>query len=172
MQALDNSITVYLARTWFGGTKLTSRQGHGPANPSWVPVANETMRRIAAKIGGFPLGNVGEIVDIPMTAHFIGGCVIGETAATGVVDAYQRVFGHPGLHILDGSAISANLGVNPALTITAQAERAVALWPNNGDADPRPPLGARYQRVDPVAPRKPAVPAGAPAALRLPRSPA
>jgi cholesterol oxidase len=169
MQALDNSITVYLTRTWFGGTKLTSRQGHGPPNPSWVPVANETMRRIAAKIGGFPLGNVGEIVDAPMTAHFIGGCVIGETAATGVVDAYHRVFGHPGLHILDGSAISANLGVNPALTITAQAERAVAMWPNKGDADPRPPLGTQYRRVTPVAPCSPVVPADAPAALRLPR---
>ena len=168
MQALDNSITVCPTRTWLGRTKLTSRQGHGPPNPSWIPVANETMRRIAARVGGFPLGSIGEVADIPMTAHFIGGCVIGATAATGVVDPYQRVFGHPGLHVLDGSAISANLGVNPALTITAQAERAVALWPNNGDTDPRPPPGARYQRVTPVAPRIPAVLAYAPAALRLP----
>jgi cholesterol oxidase len=168
MQALDNSITVYPKRTWLGRTKLTSRQGHGPPAPSWIPVANETMRRIAARIGGFPLGSIGEVAGKPMTAHFIGGCVIGETAAAGVVDGYQRVFGHPGLHVLDGSAISANLGVNPALTITAQAERALALWPNNADADPRPPLGAGYRRVAPVAPRSPAVPAHAPAALRLP----
>ena len=56
------------------------------------------------------------------------------------------MYGHPGLHVVDGSAISANLGVNPALTITAQAERAMALWPNKGDGDPRPPLGAPYQR--------------------------
>ncbi|HYH35631.1 MAG TPA: cholesterol oxidase, partial [Nocardioides sp.] len=68
----------------------------------------------------------------------------------------------------DGSAISANLGVNPSLTITAQAERAMAFWPNKGDADPRPPLGAAYQRLDPVAPRSPAVPESAPAGLRLP----
>ena len=64
-------------------------------------------------------------------------------AQTGVIDRYQRVYGHPGLHIVDGSAVSANLGVNPSLTITAQAERAMALWPNRGDADPRPPLGSR-----------------------------
>jgi cholesterol oxidase len=62
--------------------------------------------------------------------------------------------------------VSANLGVNPSLTITAQAERAMAFWPNKGEADPRPPLGSSYTRVSPVAPRSPAVPASAPAALR------
>ena len=109
-------------------------------NPDWIPAANEAMRRIAAKIGGFPLSSAGEMVNIPMTAHFLGGCVIGDGADSGVVDAYHRVYGHPGLHVVDGSAISANLGVNPALTITAQAERAMALWPNRGEADPRPAL--------------------------------
>jgi cholesterol oxidase len=64
--------------------------------------------------------------------------------------------------------VSANLGVNPSLTITAQAERAMSLWPNAGEDDPRPPLGSRYERLTPVPPRNPAVPAGAPAALRLP----
>jgi cholesterol oxidase len=85
-----------------------------------------------------------------------------------VVDGYQRVYGHPGLHIADGSAISANLGVNPALTITAQAERAMAYWPNQGEAEPRPAIGTAYQRISPEAPRRPAVPESAPAALRLP----
>jgi cholesterol oxidase len=66
---------------------------------------------------------------------------------------------------VDGSAVSANLGVNPALTITAQAERAMSLWPNKGEADPRPAPGERYQRLAPVAPRNPAVPANAPATL-------
>jgi cholesterol oxidase len=167
MQALDNSITVKPRRTWSGRIKLTSEQGHGTPNPSWIPVANEVMRRIAANIGGFPLGSVGEIADIPMTAHFLGGCVIGDRASSGVIDPYHRVYGQPGLHVVDGSAISANLGVNPALTITAQAERAMALWPNQGEADPRPALGAAYQRLAPVAPRNPAVPPSAPAALRL-----
>jgi cholesterol oxidase len=168
MQTLDNSITVYPTRTRIGRIKLTSRQGHGAPNPTWIPAANEAMRRIAAKIGGFPLSSVGEIADIPMTAHFIGGCVIGDGADSGVVDPYHRMYGHPGLHVIDGSAISANLGVNPALTITAQAERAMALWPNRGEADPRPALGAAYRRLAPVEPRSPVVPPSAPAALRLP----
>jgi cholesterol oxidase len=82
------------------------------------------------------------------------------------------VYGHPGLHIVDGSSVSANLGVNPSLTITAQAERAMAFWPNQGEEDYRPALGQPYERLSPVAPKAPAVPAGAPAALRLPISPA
>ena len=78
------------------------------------------------------------------------------------------MFGYPGLHIVDGSAISANLGVNPSLTITAQAERAMAFWPNKGEADTRPALGASYERIEPVRPASPAVPDDAPGALRLP----
>jgi cholesterol oxidase len=168
MQTRDNSITVHPRRTRLGRIKLTSVQGHGVPNPTWIPAANETMRRIAAAIGGFPLSSAGEIVNIPMTAHFIGGCVIGDSAESGVVDPYHRMYGYPGMHVVDGSTISANLGVNPALTITAQAERAIALWPNKGDSDPRPALGAAYQRLAAVAPRSPAVPPSAPAALRLP----
>jgi len=87
---------------------------------------------------------------------------------TGVVDPYQRVYGYAGLHIADGSAISANLGVNPSLTITAQAERAMSFWPNKGEADTRPALGSAYQKISPVAPACPVVPDDAPAALRLP----
>ena len=110
---------------------------------------------------------VGDVVDVPMTAHILGGAVIGDSPDTGVVDPYQRVYGAPGLHVVDGAAVSANLGVNPSLTITAQAERALALWPNLGEADPRPALGQPYVRLEPVAPRSPAVPASAPGALRL-----
>jgi cholesterol oxidase len=75
------------------------------------------------------------------------------------------VFNYPGLSIVDGSAITANLGVNPSLTITAQAERAFSLWPNKGEADPRPDHG--YRRITPIAPHHPAVPESAPGALRL-----
>ncbi len=85
-----------------------------------------------------------------------------------MVDPYHRVYGHPGLHIVDGSAISANLGVNPSLTITAQAERAMSLWPNKGEGDARPELGMTYRRISPITPNNPVVPEGAPAALRLP----
>ena len=122
---------------------------------------------MAARIGGFPGGSVGDVFDIPMTAHILGGATIGDSAATGVVDAYHRVFGHPGLHVVDGSAVPANLGVNPSLTITAMAERAMSLWPNLGDPDPRPAPGSAYVRLDPIAPCSPAVPAHAPAALRI-----
>jgi cholesterol oxidase len=168
MQSRDNSITTYLRRNRLGRRVLTSRQGHGEPNPTWIPAGNEAVRRMAAVMGGTPGGSIGEPFNRPLTAHFIGGCTIGATTDDGVVDGYQRVFGHPGLHVADGSAITANLGVNPSLTITAQAERAMAFWPNRGDQDPRPPLGSAYARISPVAPRSPSVPPTAPAALRLP----
>ena len=98
---------------------------------------------------------VTDLLGKPATAHYIGGAVIGASAATGVVDPYHRVFGYDGLHVIDGSTIGANLGVNPSLTITAMAERAVALWPNQGDEDPRPPAGERYRSVPPVPPVPP-----------------
>ncbi len=123
---------------------------------------------MAKVIGGTPGGNIGEQFNMPLTAHFLGGCAIGDSAETGVIDPYQRVYGHPGLHVADGSAVTANLGVNPSLTITAQAERAMALWPNKGEQDRRPALGSDYRRVDPVAPKAPVVPDSAPGALRLP----
>ncbi len=93
--------------------------------------------------------------------------MIGDSAESGVIDPYQRVYGYEGLSVADGSAVSANLGVNPSLTITAMTERAMSFWPNRGEPDPRPPVGEAYTRVDPVAPIRPAVPAGAPAELRL-----
>jgi cholesterol oxidase len=162
MQTLDNSITV--RRTKRG--KLTSAPGHGAPNPTWIPVAHEATRRIADEIGGYPGGTIGDVANVPMTAHIIGGCVIGDSPETGVIDPYHRVHGYPTLHVVDGAAISANLGVNPSLTITAQAERAMSLWPNKGEPDPRPAQGEPYRRGTPVLPRKPAVPAHAPAALR------
>ncbi len=168
MQSHDNSITTFLKTNRFGRRVMTSRQGLGEPNPTWIPQGNEAARRMADIMGGTAGGAIGEPFGMPLTAHFLGGCGIGASAESGVVDAYQRVFGHPGLHVADGSAISANLGVNPSLSITAQAERAMALWPNRGEADPRPPLGAAYERIGAVAPRSPAVPPSAPGALRLP----
>ncbi|MEP6816183.1 MAG: GMC oxidoreductase, partial [Marmoricola sp.] len=169
MQSLDNSITTYTKRSRLTGRRrLTSRQGHGQPNPTWIPVANDAVRRMARLVDGTPGGTIGEPFKRPLTAHFIGGCAIGDSAGTGVIDAYQRVYGHPGLHVVDGSAITANLGVNPSLTITAQAERAMAFWPNKGEPDPRPRLGTGYDRIAPVAPRHPVVPESAAGALRLP----
>ncbi|MFB6721959.1 GMC oxidoreductase [Kribbella sp. NPDC056345] len=168
MQTADNSITTFGKRDKLGRWRLSSEQGHGAPNPSWIPVANEVVRRMARVMKGTPGGTIGEPFNVPMTAHFIGGCAIGDSPATGVVDPYHRVYGYDGLHIMDGSAISANLGVNPSLTITAQAERALSFWPNKGTADPRPAVGKSYERLQPVTPVSPVVPADAPGALRLP----
>ena len=167
MQALDNSLTSYRKKGVFGA-RLMTKQGQGEPNPDWIPLAHDIARRYARQIDGDPYGTYMDVFNVPTTAHYIGGAVIGTDPEHGVIDPYQRMFGHPGLHVIDGSAISANLGVNPSLTITAQAERALAFWPNKGDADPRPPLGSAYQRIAPVAPRNPAVPTAAPGALRLP----
>ncbi|WP_026125542.1 GMC oxidoreductase, partial [Nocardiopsis gilva] len=135
-----------------------------------IPEGQDVMNRLAERIDGFPGSSLGEVFNIPLTAHFLGGCPIGATADEGVVDPYHRLFGHPGVHVVDGSAVTANLGVNPSLTITAQAERAMSFWPNKGETDPRPAPGAPYRRVDPVHPADPAVPAGAFAELRFGRS--
>ncbi|MEU1209617.1 GMC family oxidoreductase [Nocardia sp. NPDC005825] len=167
MQSVDNSITTYTRRGLFG-RRMTTKQGDGQPNPTWVPAGHEVARRVADAVDGIPIGASSSILKIPMTGHFLGGCAIGDSPATGVVDAYHRLYGHPGLHIVDGSTISANLGVNPSLTITAQAERAISLWPNKGEPDPRPEPGAAYARIAPTAPRSPVVPPTAPAALRLP----
>jgi len=166
MQTLDNSITTFLARGLFG-RRLSSRQGHGAPNPSWIPAGHEVARRVAGRIGGVAGGAWNDVANIPMTAHFIGGAAIGGSPDSGVIDPYHRVYGYPELSVVDGSAISANLGVNPSLTITAQAERAMAMWPNKNQPDPRPAPGAPYEPVAPVPPTKPAVPPSAPAALRL-----
>ncbi|AYF75346.1 GMC family oxidoreductase [Nocardia yunnanensis] len=167
MQHLDNSITTYTKRGLFG-RKLTSKQGHGQPNPTWIPAGNQVTRAVADTIGGVAGGSWGEVFNIPLTAHFLGGAAIGADAEHGVIDAYHRVYGYPTMSVVDGAAVSANLGVNPSLTITAQAERAAALWPNKGELDTRPPQDAGYTRIAPVAPARPMVPAGAPAALVLP----
>jgi cholesterol oxidase len=165
MQTADNSITVTERRGLLGRRRLSAGLGEGEPNPTWIPVAHKAVRMLAEELDATAGGTWFDLFNIPTTAHFIGGCVIGETPETGVIDPYHRVHGHPGLHVVDGSAVTANLGVNPSLTITAQAERAMAFWPNRGEKDPRPEPGAPYRRVERIAPRSPAVPENAPAAL-------
>jgi cholesterol oxidase len=158
MQSHDNSITVSARRRLTGGVGLTSKQGHGAPNPTWIPSGHKALRQLAIRLQeatGVPAwagGSLGEIVDMPMTAHYLGGAVISDDPARGVVDPWHRVWGYPGLHIVDGSTVSANLGVNPSLTITAQAERAMSFWPNRGDHDPRPKQGSAYEPLSVVAP--------------------
>ena len=153
MQTSDNSIRVRRRRGLLGW-HLTSTQGHGEPNPTYIPEGNVAVRAMAQRLErttgerAWPGSSIGEVFDIPMTAHFLGGAVISDSPEHGVIDPYQRVWGYPGLHVLDGSAVSANLGVNPSLTITAQAERAVSLWPDRGEADRRPAQGEAYRLVD------------------------
>ncbi|MEU1407427.1 GMC family oxidoreductase [Streptomyces sp. NPDC005728] len=168
MQSLDNSLTTYLKPGGVGKGLLTARQGHGAPNPKQIKAASEAASALAAEINGFAGSNVGELMGTPLTAHFLGGCPIGDSPETGVIDPYHRLYGHPGISVVDGAAVSANLGVNPSLTITAQAERAMSYWPNKGEEDPRPAQGAAYERLKPVEPCTPAVPADAFGALKLP----
>ncbi|MFM9378632.1 GMC family oxidoreductase N-terminal domain-containing protein [Gordonia sp. VNK21] len=171
MQNSNSSLTTFVRRR--GPLRyVTSRQGHGEPNPTWIPKGNEATRRMAAKLdGGVAGGTWGDVFNMPLTAHYLGGCVISESPDDGVIDPYHRVWNYPTLHVTDGAAITANLGVNPSLSISAQAERAISLWPNKGDADPRPAQGEPYRRLAPVTPAAPVVPAAAPGALRLPITP-
>ncbi|MEY4310172.1 MAG: hypothetical protein RLZ71_98 [Actinomycetota bacterium] len=170
MQSADNSLTTLLKRGLFG-KKLSSKQGYGKPNPAWVPEGHHAARELAKDMNGTPGAVLTEPFGIPMTAHFLGGCVIADNPENGVVDPYLRAFGVPGLHIFDGSTLSANPGVNPSLSITAQAEWAAAHWPNKGEADGRPGLGFRFAPTRAIAPKIPLVPVVAPAALRLPIRP-
>ena len=154
MQSVDNALHV----RWTGRRLTSSPEDGAKAPPSYIPEANEAARIAAELIGGQPGSSLNEVLlDVPTTAHILGGACIGATPDRGVVDAYHRVFGVPGLHVVDGSTLSANPGTNPSLAIVAQAERALALWPNRGEPDPRPPLGDPYRPVEPVAPRQPAL---------------
>ncbi|MGH4034224.1 GMC oxidoreductase [Actinomycetota bacterium Odt1-20B] len=168
MQTLDNSLTTYRKEKGIGKGLLTARQGHGAPNPNQIPEATQAATLLAEEINGFAGSNVGELMGTPLTAHFLGGCPIGDSPESGVIDPYHRLYGHPGISVVDGAAVSANLGVNPSLTITAQAERAMSFWPNKGAQDPRPAPGTAYRRLAPVEPKAPAVPADAFGALRLP----
>ena len=166
MQNVDSAISVSSKRGLFG-FRLTSKNDSLTPNATYIPAANEVARRIAENNGGIAGGHIGDLVNAPFTAHFVGGCVIGESIQTGVIDPYHRVYNYPTLHIVDGASVTANLGVNPSLTITAQAERAFSMWPNKGEKDERPAQNSPYQKVAAVFPVKPFVPKGAVGELRV-----
>jgi cholesterol oxidase len=129
MQTVDASLQMKLRRRWFWpfSPLLCSEGNRIPTN---IPQANAFVERAAKELGGTPITSWFEILfDMPMTAHCIGGCVMGKDRDRGVIDAQHRVFGYEGLYVVDGSAVGANLGVNPSLTITALAERAMAFIP-------------------------------------------
>jgi cholesterol oxidase len=129
MQTIDATLRMRLRRRWFWpfGRLLCTEGDRIPTN---IPQANAFVERAATELGGTPITSTFEILfDMPMTAHCIGGCVMGGDATRGVIDAQHRVFGYRGLYVVDGSAVGANLGVNPSLTITALAERAMTFIP-------------------------------------------
>ncbi|MDR3762884.1 MAG: GMC family oxidoreductase [Acidobacteriota bacterium] len=129
MQAVESQLEMRYRRAWwwpFGKTMGS----YGERVPTFIPAANRFAQQFAARAGGAAMSMLPEILfDVPGTAHCLGGCVMGRSAEEGVVDGQQRVFGYRNLYICDGSVVSANLGVNPSLTITALAERAMAAIP-------------------------------------------
>jgi cholesterol oxidase len=130
MQHLDNQIAFRYRRgpLTFGRRGLQSQIIPGKRAPTYLPVANEAARAFARQSGGEPLNVLLEsLADLSFTAHILGGCHMGRSAVDGVIGHDHQVFGYPGLYVVDGSAISANVGVNPSLTITALAERAMSL---------------------------------------------
>lgn len=128
MQSIDTSIRMRPARRLRDGTvKLATEVPPGCKRPAPIPVAYEVAQLLARKIGGIPQASLLEAtMATPVTAHFLGGAVIGSDADHGVVDRRQRVFGYENLLICDGSVLPANIGVNPSLTITALAEHAIS----------------------------------------------
>jgi cholesterol oxidase len=136
MQTLDNAIHLRPKRKLLGrGVRLQTEQDPDKPNPTYIPAAEAVARWFAERTGGIAQGGLTEsILNIPTTAHILGGAVIGSDPAHGVVDGDNRVFGYENLLVCDGAAIPANPGVNPSLTITALAERAMAAMPPKGGA--------------------------------------
>jgi cholesterol oxidase len=135
MRTLDSQLSLRLARSPWSLFRraLRSRVMSGVAPSSAIPEATDLARRVAAKVDGYPVSLVTETaLAIPTTAHMLGGCVMGDAPERGVINARHEVWGHPGLYVIDGSAVSANPGVNPSLTITALAERAMTFIPPKG----------------------------------------
>jgi len=125
MRTLEGHLRLRL-----GALGLTTALEEGPPPRAAIPEATELARRVEQKIDGYAGSLLSEtILGIPTTAHILGGACMGSTPEEGVIDARHRVFGYDGLYVIDGAAISANPGVNPALTITALAERAMSFVP-------------------------------------------
>jgi cholesterol oxidase len=143
MQTLDNAIALRPRKWPFGVLTLTTEQDPERPNPTFIPIANEAAEWFAKRTGGIAQSAVTEaLFNIPTTAHILGGAVIADDPERGVVDARQRVFGYENLLVCDGSAIPANVGVNPSLTITALAEHAMSHVPPAGASGGEPTSGS------------------------------
>lgn len=136
MQTLDTSLSMRLRRRWFWpfGKLLCSEGGPIPTN---IPEANDFTTKMAEKFDGIPLTTITEVLtNVPLTAHCMGGCAMADSPERGVIDSQNRVFNYQNLYVVDGSMLGANLGVNPSLTITALAERAMSYIPAKTENEP------------------------------------
>ncbi len=134
MQTLDNAIALRPKKARFGkGVKLQTEQDPLKPNPTFIPIGNDAAAWFAQRTGGIAQSSTMEaLFNIPSTAHILGGAVIGRDETRGVIDAEHRVFGYENLLVCDGSAVPANVGVNPSLTITAMSELAMSRIPAKG----------------------------------------
>ncbi len=132
MQAEDNLMSLRLSRSLYTLFRrdLVAEHDVERTIPVNVALGNQVTHMFAEKIGGRPIGSLpSSLLNMPMTAHMLGGCIFGSDASEGVVDVNCEVFNYPGLFIIDGSIVPANPGINPSLTITALAEYAMSRVP-------------------------------------------
>ncbi|HXN31397.1 MAG TPA: GMC oxidoreductase, partial [Polyangiaceae bacterium] len=136
MRTHEGCLSLRLGRSFFTGYRrgvVTNLDGSSPAPRAFMPEATDLAKRFAEKVGGVPVSLLTEtLLGTPSTAHILGGACMGSSSEAGVIDKQHRVFGYDGLYVIDGSSVSANPGVNPSLTITAMAERAMSFIPNKG----------------------------------------
>ncbi len=133
MQNVESTLRFVFGRSPLSPFKrrLVSRVVAGQRPPTYLAVANRAARILAAQAGGEPFNILPESLgNLSITAHILGGCAMGKSVADGVVDTSHQVFGYPGLYVVDGAAVPANVGVNPSLTITAMAERCMSAIPH------------------------------------------
>ncbi|MCB8944896.1 MAG: GMC family oxidoreductase [Ardenticatenaceae bacterium] len=147
MQTVDNRMQLKRGRSIF--TLFRKGLVSEPNEKAPIPVieaGRKVTERFAELIDGIPQSTIHEVLlDKPSTAHILGGAVIGKDAAQGVIDSQHEVFNYPGLYVVDGSSIPANLGVNPSLTITAMAERAMSFIPEAPERRNEVPAGVTIQ---------------------------
>ena len=139
MRTLEGTLSLELGRSLYTGMReglVTALDPGTKAPTAFMEEASDLARRFAQKVGGVAMTILTEtLAGTPTTAHILGGACMGASASEGVIDAQHRVFGYDGLYVIDGSAVSANPGVNPSLTITALAERAMTFVPTKAEAD-------------------------------------
>lgn len=134
MQNLDYKMRFVLKRTIWNlfQKKLATHTNMQEKLAHFIPIAQWATKKLAQRMDGIPQNAINEVfLQIPTTAHILGGCGIGKDVDHGVINANHEVFNYPGLYVCDGSAIPANLGVNPSLTITAMTERCMSKIPRS-----------------------------------------